>query len=1391
MNSTLTAVASGFSTFLFAMSVGGTVVRVEGFIESRNAADTYEPQTEKQQGLPFDEDFKPMFWFDCLQTNGWEISSDNFVTKIPSLLGDRYLTYTDIAGHWTGWVGGTRKIEKPVFLPSDSALKGPALDFGSIGSKQALLFNPHEYYAKGSATNVLKNIGTIVAVYGSQKGGGWLLGGGSGPVSGKDAVGTPFSWIRGACYIRPHTNSTWDYPNPVFEFNPVNAAASESIMRHDGLNTLPRIVGFNGGWEVLALQGASATSAATGLGIGDARSDGSWSSGGLRIAEMMIFDKILTLDEISKLEIHLQEKWFSRTVPGYNGNAVTGTLFPRGTSTIVDVAAPETYTLGRLKGGHGKGASFVKRGAGNLVLGEACDFTGTIKMEGGTLSLPKKDIPALSDLPVAYMHFDATDMNTLETVVDGERTYVKYWADKAGGKIKSNPIWIRQTAQANQPWILPNALGEGMHVLDFGTLGTNGRYMDIVTDNSSNMSATSAKSLVTVVALIGAQNGGPYAFFSNDCFKRNDTTGKHTAGLLSSSVVATSGEASVRGTDGFVWVDGVRKSPNQGLDSPGYQVVALKTTGGDASYFGALNSSLRGGFRVGEVFVYNRTLTDSEIEDVQAYLMNRWFNRESPGYARPINRVQVPDLQTVEVDAESVLEVPKGVRVRIQLLRLNAPLTIVGGGQVEVERYENESKHVFRSVGAMVVGVKEPTVMKSQLAAGPSLHFDASDLRTLETTLTAGKRLVDRWISQDGRNACRPVPYYEIRRAWVNEENTLCGMNLVDFGCGPYVVGPGNDERKYMCFEKPVDSMRAIFAVLDHENGGGNLMSSCMGDPINDPSWADFMKGDNGKLLGNEVLTASLREGLIYTNGVLVTPDVIFTNGIAILEYHTKSGVSASQIAAFRDGGARGGFRVGELIAYERPLSERERVSTRNYLMNKWFGKSVEELPDLPPENPAPVVNVDSVAVDGSVAYVVESSAKIQNVYGSGTFTKTGSGVLEVFDFGSFTGELAVAGGTVSVFGRDSYAEPKLVDEGLILQLDAMRGLSYNETSGERAFESWTSACGGGEWTAVAGKNAPSVVADTESGLDAVDMEYSWHEEFLRFKRNGEFATLGGIRSVFWMIGSQNGGGWLMGGGDSPTAWHRGAYGGRAGGYAQCPLLHGAAQKELRDALWFKNGAKVDPLTDCLSGGWDQLSLVVSNENASITAGGLAYDGRYIAGTTGSDNLGGMRISELLVYDRALSDEERKQVECYLNIKWKQNDMHRAALSMRVDVAESATLELGPNAQTFAQLTGSGMVTGDVGALKLIADATALSPVHVAGEFRIPDQMQIELRNLPSNIEELVVPLVAATSYSGNLKSIVFTGDDIPEGTKVKVRQINGVLCVKLYEIPGLAIIVR
>ena len=99
-----------------------------------------------------------------------------------------------------------------------------------------------------------------------------------------------------------------------------------------------------------------------------------------------------------------------------------------------------------------------------------------------------------------------------------------------------------------------------------------------------------------------------------------------------------------------------------------------------------------------------------------------------------------------------------------------------------------------------------------------------------------------------------------------------------------------------------------------------------------------------------------------------------------------------------------GGNRMGEVIVYERPLTEREKVATRNYLLKKWFPETpLAELPEEP--TVAPIPGDFGVAADGTwnIAVSPDGTAEVVSVTGTVAFG-TGSAIC-LSGLGAFSSE--------------------------------------------------------------------------------------------------------------------------------------------------------------------------------------------------------------------------------------------------------------------------------------------------------------------------------------------------------------------------------------------------
>ena len=1358
----------------------------------------------------------PIFWFDARQTNGWDISGGK-VTKIPSLVGDRYLTTDQTTGHFTGWqvTGGT-------YLESDDMILGPAVDFGEVhyggASAPGLVFDGRSLAEGATASNTLRNIGSVVAVYGSHKSGGYFLGGGK----------------NGAGYLRkgdnPFNSSTYEltYAN-LNGGSIVHNEFKGGIMRQDGVPNLTDRTGFSGAWQTIVFN-ASATGAldAWGVGLNDARQ--SYNStyvhgGGQKIAELLVFSSKLTDAQCAKVEAWLNTKWFGLAPRGWNGNAAVSRIhacsYTGATSGGLarlgfDVDEGETLTVGALDGGQAATTApgIDKTGKGTLAIDDMAEYDGDFRLKEGTLKFNRR--PSPSALPPRRLaHFDASDASSLTTVVENGTNFVTAWKGDAESVCKGEQLYLTPAAGCARAYVRKDAFGEGMPALDLGPFGAGSGAFSFTTEGSS--AARTFSGVYTIVAVVGAQEGGGH--FGNNYFARSVNSPAYDSPL----VVTTKQGSYFYLTEGSCFVDGLKRDMSLGYPDPGYHVVALQVPGFNLSTIGRRDTtaSYCGGMRIAEIAIYNRVLNETEMRDASAYLMQKWFGRAAPGYAAA-DGGRAPDLRTLEIHSgRPTIDVPSNAVVRIDGLDASVPFVKTGGGTLQVPALRGAGDFAILKEGKIEAGYDADPSSDSEMAPGAVFHLDASDTNRMDVVEDTGVKYVSCWYDETMRNyafqsAEGSRPYLR-----TDAEGMLNGKPIVDFG-------PGSTSGRYLNFCRSLNAIRSVYLVIGEMESKSSLLGSsrqCLdvGASTGIASMYAFARASDGNLFLNYDINANVWGGSIFTNGVAGSYSTRPSKAWQIIEVHTTAGAHASALACDRVdqiSQTRGGQRLAEVLIYTRPLTARERVATRNYLRSKWFpSASKENLPAdtnekaLRPEGyPSRFASLDATCSDVAIGGADDVSAR--KLVGGNDVEKSGTGTLTIGDLSGFSGTISVKEGALALTGSDPVeASAGFVEDGRIFHADAMYGVAtVTNEAGFVSVTNWTSRHDA-SWAAVPGVegHSPKLLAygDDESLL-AVDMGMN-AQECLRFVKDGKLAHVNPIRSVFWVIGSQNGGGFLLGGGTNytvngtPYNFHRGlpasdTYGRTNICNAARPLINSSADPAIRSyGRWWKNGAAVSPTSTGLSGDWDQVSLVFSSANGYTDAQGLAFDGRSFSSSSTMHNtlrpvIGNQRLAEVIIYDRVLTDAERLQNEAYLRDKWSIG-LHKSTVnSASVELAAGAVLDCGGTNQYVAAISGAGTVTnGTLTAGALVADAEAAGCLVVEGTFAVPPGMTVELRNLPAVTGKVYIDVLHAASFSGveNVSDAVFAGDVPPDDVKAKLVLRAGRLSVRLSKATGAFLLVR
>lgn len=290
-------------------------------------------------------------------------------------------------------------------------------------------------------------------------------------------------------------------------------------------------------------------------------------------------------------------------------------------------------------------------------------------------------------------------------------------------------------------------------------------------------------------------------------------------------------------------------------------------------------------------------------------------------------------------------------------------------------------------------------------------------------------------------------------------------------------------------------------------------------------------------------------------------------------------------------------------------------------------------------------------AVSGAVSVAKGKTVRFGSV--AGPFTKTGAGTA-VLGWGDAGAEIHVAEGAVEA-GEVSAPPPR----GLSAWLDATAAASL--TTNEAGVVSNWADRRGGTFAAVrqSEHQLPVWTANALNGLPVLDFGRMAEYDVEGDDRMMAFSPARTeIRTVFWVIGSKNGGGFLLG--DSQVLdgtkrhFHRG---GNFGLTADAPLWGGTGQDKgvVRAGETRVNGMAVDGTKTGLGGTYDLVDWRISgtDDAAGASAGATWLASCYAADKNANYRLnGGQELGELLIYTNRLTDAERDAATAYLARKW-------------------------------------------------------------------------------------------------------------------------------------------
>ena len=631
-----------------------------------------------------------------------------------------------------------------------------------------------------------------------------------------------------------------------------------------------------------------------------------------------------------------------------------------------------------------------------------------------------------------------------------------------------------------------------------------------------------------------------------------------------------------------------------------------------------------------------------------------WFSGDAHAIFRfPASETFMPQISALSANARPEVEIPDaGTSAKLSSLYNGGALTKRGGGELVLGGTRGADVRLYVEEGSLTLDGRAAGDTRASLLAKAALHLDATAESSL-TKLTAGEDgrvQVSQWADVRGNGVAAATPSSSSRLRIINNpfiaNNVANALPIIDFGSShadEESVAKWGPTNCLMKFAKMENVREAFYVAKYHRRlsfNGKAEFNVVLGDNVAATLQpADCLFGGSANF--------GARTGDIYANGVRIDgkwwPDSGYgLTNINVISVGSPSNMVFSTIASEQEYSERtGGMMIGEIILYTNELTRVERMRVHQYLCDKWLRKDCSADVDAGQVFLQGGENSPIGVSSGRTASVVDIIAG-----SDGKIVKTGDGTLEVDALYPANALVSVCGGSVRIARSvgASETDAPAAEPAVWLDATAADSLVYEEGEEEpRRIVSWTDRRGG--VVATASDVRPSVVgAASPTGLAAVDfgsgeakcsyVKFPWWGD-LSAKFTAGFAVVRQLvsdRTYVPYFGSKN-----------MTFMREGSLGGSHCRFISENYTHPA----LGAAVWTLNGVPQDPIVynKALSDKTD-FTVVAFSASEKVLVDAIAF------ARNSASYCGGMQVGEVLLYDRELTDSERRNTEAYLMRRW-------------------------------------------------------------------------------------------------------------------------------------------
>lgn len=1024
------------------------------------------------------------------------------------------------------------------------------------------------------------------------------------------------------------------------------------------------------------------------------------------------------------------------------------------------------------------GGMLDKTGEGELSV-ESTDGNPTyFWLRGGSLNLSLRTESDLQDLfEKAALHLDASDAASLEKAETPDGVVVTKWNDVRGNGsyafCNSNEFpktAAHQLKKVNPPLLVENDSPMGLELVDFGVRnGESGR---------TNCLLKILPRLTDVKA----------AFYVADCpgGARNAVilgdTDSHQLipGSDSSLYDAKYSDPAVRYAD--ILINGKRtqfNSVNSSLlrrlhvfasDFPRNVKVGLL---GSREYY----QSTTGGSRIGEVLLFTNELTRAERMQIADYLYRRWISGKNEPAVSGVNALS----------GSAKIAVAEGKNARVGRVYAEKGLVKSGGGSLEISSLEPAGNTVEVSGGSVSFNPEGSAVGDiSDVPADAYIWLSADDMG--EDDLVEGTDYVKSWQDRrQGVDRMAVSAYSQPPHMARLKDSPFVPYPVVDFGAygsrdgGAAWADDGQSAAWMMLpnWNTANNLTYDYFIVVRFKCNSAENVAAAKGARC--LSSSDMSGYRDGKTLISSYYFNPLTMAAIWkVDGKVVDPakytdlyDV--TNRFFVVSVSASTPFRADALAKDRVEDAvmanAGGVEIGEMIAFDRKLSQREHRATEAYLLKKWLNA----------DHPVDTA-VGSHRIKFAQSLDSELSASSDTVLrslegGNGNVVKRGAGNIKVLT--TRTGEI-----------RSLAVEEGDLEIGIAGDVLLKDALYHFDASDEKTFQ-FDSKGGITKWNDVRGNGIAAeadtdglanvkpvlVEVETRPGVRRKSVDFgalSWttngvgevrDASSMTFKKDGVTCVFP-VKEVFCVFSDAHGSKHQSVICDVSThEFNRGFNG-------ELFLYRNVADglKALRctgvvaNSRKYIDGVKDLGLDKVLPDGFHSLDWTLWQYNVDEpSVGWNAHRSSAFArwtyrhGDVDIDRRGGLYISESFAFDRVLTTEERARLQRYIDVKWfgatvtNYFDVFSVAFGSKLSLVAGANVVSG-----VSELSGSGTIVapGEIvfgGTLKATVGNGLTGCLNIDGtiSFNAPVRLVVTVDSSGGRLAEGDCPVLTAKALNG------------------------------------------